>query len=66
MSTRQNALDRIKLLPAVTLGDIAMIVETAETQGSFNFNDGDDGSVWEDDVNQTLNYLANEIRNLAE
>ena len=43
---------------------VALIVETADTQGDYHLGDGED-SVWEDDVQQTLNGLAAEFRGLS-
>ena len=42
---------------------IAELVETADVQGGYNSHSGND-SVWEDDVQATLNALADEIRNI--
>jgi len=42
---------------------IAELVETADTQGGYNSYFGND-SVWEDDVQATLNVLAAEIRDI--
>ena len=59
---RLAAMERLSHLPASVREDIALVIETAETQGEYQF-DGE-GSVWEDDVNQTLYALAQEIRKL--
>lgn len=58
--TRTEAHEVIRKLSAKQREAIALFVETAETQGDYQF-DGE-GSVWMDDVNATLNQLAAEIR----
>lgn len=60
---RMNRADALKIVATLSpeqLEAVAMVVETADAQGDYHF-DGE-GSVWEDDVNATLRYLATEIR----
>lgn len=59
---RHDALTIVKTLTPEQREAIAFVVETAETQGDYNWN-GED-SVWEDNVCATLNSLAKEIRTL--
>lgn len=61
--TRQLEKSRIERLSPDILEDIAMLVETADTQGDYHLYNGE-GSMWQDDVNATLQHLATEIRGM--
>lgn len=64
IKNRAEALSLIQKLPAGTREAIAMVIETAETQGDYTGMDADGGSYWQSDVNETLSWLATEIRSL--
>jgi hypothetical protein len=57
---RKRALERLrKTLTPQQRADLKLVIVTAETQGNYHF-DGD-GSVYSDDLNSTLCYLADEF-----
>lgn len=60
--TREQALLMIKTLDPIMIKAISLVIETADVQGDWYWN-GED-SVYEDDVQGTLNSLASEIRKL--
>lgn len=64
--SREKAMRRLSKLPEKTLEDIALIIETADMQGNYYWgnDDDDDGSIWRDDAQLTLDCLAGEIREL--
>ena len=64
MVTRADALNMIRSLPSEVREAIALVVETAETQGGYVYAGVEVGTVWEDSVNETLSHLACEIRSL--
>jgi len=77
VTTREQALDLCRTLPNGALEAVALIVETADSQGEWTGGgytldengdridpDEDGGSMWEDDVQGTLNALAAEFRGL--
>lgn len=61
---REQALLRLSKLPTKTLEDIALVVETADVQGDYRSED--DGTIWRDESQKTLDCLAREIRELKE
>lgn len=63
MITRQKALDLLKTLDQAYLDAFAIVTETADCQGNYNYIEGE-GSIWEDSVQGTLSNLASEIKNL--
>lgn len=58
---RKEALEIVSKLDKETKNAIAIIIETADVQGDYIYYDGE-GSAWEDNCQQTLDYLAKEIR----
>jgi hypothetical protein len=58
--TRQEHLKLIASLSKEIRESIAVVIETADAQGDWNWN-GED-SVYSDDIQSTLSSLANEIR----
>ena len=57
---RSQALERLRAtLTPEQKADLKLVIVTAETQGDYHF-DGE-GSVYSDDVNSTLCYLADEL-----
>lgn len=61
---REQALKRLSNLPAETLEDIALVIETADIEGDYIYNNDDDGATWQFNALTTLYALAREIRNL--
>lgn len=62
---RHEAIERLRSsLTEQQIADIALVIETAETQGDYHWDDESGGSSWEDDVHETLNFLGDEFRKL--
>jgi len=62
--TRDDHLRRLATLPPDVLESIAAVVESAELQGDYVFDD--EGSYWEDSTTYTLHALAGEVRRLKQ
>jgi len=65
MKSRQQAWATVAALTPEQIEAIALIIETTDSEGDYNYND-EDGSYWEDDAAETLISLAREFRSLAD